>query len=64
MRSRFDYILLFTTFALTAIGTIMVFSASPTMALKLGDSYYFLKRHILYVLLGLGALYLGLSVDL
>jgi cell division protein FtsW len=42
----------------------MVFSASPTMALKLGDSYYFLKRHILYVLLGLGALYLSLRVDL
>jgi cell division protein FtsW len=64
MKSRFDYILFFSVLALTAVGTIMVFSASPTMALKLGDSYYFLKRHILYVLLGFAALYLSLRIDL
>jgi len=59
-----DYIFLFTVLALTAIGLIMVFSASPTMALKLGDSYYYLKRHILYLLLGFSALYFGLRLDL
>jgi cell division protein FtsW len=42
----------------------MVFSASPTMALKLGDSYYYIKRHILYLLLGFSALYFGLRLDL
>jgi cell division protein FtsW len=59
-----DYLLLFAALALSAIGLIMVFSASPTMALKLGDSYYFLKRHILYLLLGFSALYLGTRLDL
>jgi len=42
----------------------MVFSASPTMALKMGDSYYFLKRHILYLLLGFSALYFAVRLDL
>lgn len=42
----------------------MVFSASPTMALKLGDSYFYVKRHILYLLLGFAALYFGLRLDL
>lgn len=63
-KTRIDYIFLFNVLALTAIGLIMVFSASPTMALKLGDSYYYLKRHILYLLLGFAALYCGLRLDL
>lgn len=63
-KQRIDYIFLFTVLALTAIGLIMVFSASPTMALKLGDTYYYLKRHILYLLLGFAALYFGLKIDL
>lgn len=64
MKGKLDYIFLFSVLALSAIGAIMVFSASPTMALKLGDSYYFLKRHILYILLGFSALYLSLRIDL
>lgn len=64
MKSRFDYLFLFSVLALTAVGLVMVFSASPTMALKLGDSYYFLKRHVLYLLLGFAALYLSLRIDL
>ena len=63
-KQKIDYIFLFTVLALTAIGIIMVFSASPTMALKLGDSYYYLKRHIFYVLLGFAALYFGAWLDL
>ncbi|MBU0672873.1 MAG: putative lipid II flippase FtsW [Candidatus Margulisbacteria bacterium] len=63
-KPRVDYIFLFACLALTAIGSIMIFSASPTMALKLGDSYYFLKRHIFYLLLGFSALYFGLRLDL
>ncbi|MFC1511079.1 putative lipid II flippase FtsW [Candidatus Margulisiibacteriota bacterium] len=59
-----DYIFLFSVLALSALGLIMVFSASPTMALKLGDSYYFLKRHILNLLLGFSALYFGLRLNL
>ncbi len=63
-KQRIDYIFLFAVLALSAIGLIMIFSASPTMALKLGDSYYYLKRHILYLLLGFSALYFGLRLDL
>ncbi len=63
-KPKIDYIFLFSVLALTAIGLIMVFSASPTMALKLGDSYYYLKRHILYLLLGFAALYFGTWLDL
>jgi cell division protein FtsW len=59
-----DYIFLFTILALAAIGTIMVFSASPTLGLKLGDSFYFIKRHIFYLLIGFAALYFGFRLDL
>jgi len=59
-----DYILLFTVLALAAVGTIMVFSASPTLGLKLGDSFYFIKRHIFYLLIGFLGLYFGFRLDL
>jgi cell division protein FtsW len=59
-----DIILLFSVIALSAIGMIMIFSASPTMALKLGDSFYFIKRHLFYLLLGFLALYLANCLDL
>ncbi|MFA4906536.1 MAG: putative lipid II flippase FtsW [Candidatus Margulisiibacteriota bacterium] len=61
---KLDYIFLFSVLALSAIGLIMVFSASPTMAMKHGDAYYYLKRHLLYLVLGLAALYYGLKLDL
>ena len=41
----------------------MVFSASPTMAMKLGDSYYYLKRHVLAMVIGSFALYAGFKTD-
>ena len=38
---------------LTAVGVVMIFSASAIYAYdKMGDSAYFLKRHLLYVALG------------
>jgi cell division protein FtsW len=63
-KTKIDYIFLFSVLALSAIGLIMVFSASPTMALKMGDSYYYLKRYILHLLLGFAALYFGVRLDL
>jgi cell division protein FtsW len=63
-KPKIDYIFLFSVLTLTAIGLIMIFSASPTMAMKLGDSYFYLKRHIFYLLLGFAALYFGVRVDL
>ncbi|MFH1684177.1 MAG: FtsW/RodA/SpoVE family cell cycle protein, partial [Candidatus Margulisiibacteriota bacterium] len=63
-KPKIDYIFLFSVIALTAIGSIMVFSASPTMALKLGDSYFYLKRHVFFLLLGFSAMYFGVRLDL
>jgi len=54
---------LFIVVALLSIGLLMVFSASPTMAMRLGDSYYYLKRHILALVVAFMALYTGLKMD-
>ena len=56
--------LLFIVAALLSIGLLMVFSASPTMAMRLGDSYYYLKKHLLSLAVGSVALYLGFRTDL
>ena len=50
--------------ALLSIGLLMVFSASPTMAMRLGDSYYYLKKHLLSLAIGCVALYLGFRADM
>lgn len=55
--------LLFIVAALLSIGLLMVFSASPTMAMRLGDSYYYLKRHLAALLVGSLALYAGFKMD-
>jgi cell division protein FtsW len=62
-KSRPDYILLFIVVALLSVGVLMVFSASPTMALRLGDSYYYLKRHFSALIIGLIALYTAMKID-
>ncbi|MFH2033082.1 MAG: putative lipid II flippase FtsW [Candidatus Margulisiibacteriota bacterium] len=57
--------LLFVPFGLLLIvGLVMMFSASPSMALKSGDAFFFVKRHIIYILFGLFALNFGMNVDL
>jgi len=49
-----DLILFITVIILVAIGICMVFSSSFIMAYKwYGDSYYFLKKQILYAIIGL-----------
>jgi cell division protein FtsW len=59
-----DLILLAAALALIVIGTIEVYSSSAVYALKKsGDSTYFLKRQLLWVTLGLGALWLGARTD-
>jgi cell division protein FtsW len=62
-KTKPDYILLLVVMALVSIGILMVFSASPTMALRIGDSYYYLKRHLFAVVIGFAALYAGMKVD-
>ena len=57
-----DYILVFIVFSLISIGTLMVFSASPIMGIQLGDTFYYIKRHLLAVMIGLAAFYAGYRI--
>lgn len=41
----------------------MIFSASPVMGLKLGDSFYYLKRHIFYLIIGFFAFAGAIRLD-
>lgn len=42
----------------------MIFSASPVMGIKLGDSFYYLKRHLFYLVAGLFAFAFAVRLDL
>ncbi|OGC33787.1 cell division protein FtsW [candidate division WOR-1 bacterium RIFOXYB2_FULL_48_7] len=64
IKNKIDYLFLFAVLSLLAIGGLMIFSASPVMGMKYGDSFYFIKRHLFYLLLGLAAFYYGFKIDL
>ncbi|MYS24760.1 rod shape determining protein RodA [Streptomyces sp. DvalAA-14] len=52
---RMDWVLLFTTLALCAIGTMLVYSATRNRTnLTHGDQYYFLIRHVMNAGIGFG----------
>jgi cell division protein FtsW len=56
-KSSYDRVLLFVTFALMGIGLVMLYSSSSIMAQqRFGDSMYFVKRQILFSLIGLAVL--------
>ena len=59
-----DYILFFATLGLLGIGIVMVYSASAISAqVNFDDSYYFLKRQLLWATLGLFVLLVTLNID-
>lgn len=59
-----DLWLLGAVLALIAIGTIEIFSSSAVYAThKHGDAFYFLKRQLVWLGLGLGALWVGANTD-
>jgi len=59
-----DFILFFAVIALLGLGVIMVYSASAVSAqVNFADSYYFLKRQLLWTFLGICAMLFTLSVD-
>ena len=58
-----DLWLLFIVIALLSIGLLMVYSATPTNALRYGDSYYFVKRHVFSLIIGSVALLFGLKME-
>ena len=59
-----DRVLVGAVLALAAFGVVMVFSSGAVFAAKkYGDSTYFLKRELIYAILGLGALSFASRVD-
>lgn len=59
-----DFVLFFTIVGLLAMGIIMVFSSSAVSAhVNFQDSYYFLKRQILWASLGLIAMLCMMNLD-
>lgn len=60
-KTKPDRVLISLIVLLLCLGTVMVFSASyPTALNKMGDGLYYLKRHLVYVGLGLAAM-IGMS---
>lgn len=56
-RVHFDFWLLMVTILLVSMGVTMVYSSSALLATeKFGDSYYFLKKEIVFSILGFGLL--------
>ncbi len=56
--------LFFTVIALLSFGVVMVYSSSAVSAyVNFNDSYYFLKRQIIWVTLGIIAMLLTLNID-
>ncbi len=56
--------LVMATFILLAIGVVMIYSSSSIYAWeRLGSSAYFLKRHLIYLTLGLFGALLCMSID-
>ncbi|SDE77079.1 spore cortex peptidoglycan biosynthesis regulator SpoVE [Fontibacillus panacisegetis] len=59
-----DYWLLASVLGLLAIGMVMVYSAGSVLAFHdYGDSFYFVKRQILFAVLGLVAMFFTMNLD-
>lgn len=59
-----DFMLFFAVIALLALGVVMVYSASAVSAyVNFNDSYYFLKRQIIWAALGLLAMFFTMNID-
>lgn len=64
IKGSFDRPLLIIVLALIGFGLIMVFSASYVYALsKTGDSLYYIKRQLLFALLGIIAMIFAMNID-
>jgi cell division protein FtsW len=60
-----DYYFLLNLLALLGIGLLMILSASPIVGLKhYADPFFFIKRHLFFLILGAGVFVLGLRVPL
>ncbi|MBW2648702.1 MAG: putative lipid II flippase FtsW, partial [Deltaproteobacteria bacterium] len=56
-RGRPDIALFIVTIILVVIGTVMIYSSSSIIAMeKYGDGYHYIKKQLLFVLIGLGVM--------
>jgi cell division protein FtsW len=63
-RSNPDVLLMVSTFLLLAIGVVMVYSASAVLAYHdYGDYFYYLKRQLVFAVLGIIAMYFTMNTD-
>lgn len=63
-RSAPDVYILLATLGLLGIGIVMVYSASAVLAFhEYGDSFYYLKRQLIFAGLGLVAMYFTMNLD-
>jgi cell division protein FtsW len=63
-RSAPDATMLICTLALLTVGVIMVYSASAVLAFhEFGDWYYYLKRQLLFAVLGIVAMFFTMNTD-
>jgi len=64
MKKRYDHTLIFIVLTLLAIGWIMVYSSSAVVAeITYHDGFNFLKRQVLFSLLGLLAMLTAMQID-
>ena len=64
MKTEFDLVIFYTTIALVLFGIVMVFSASYVQAsFKHQDGYFFLKRDIIYAILGFVGMMFMSNID-
>ncbi len=63
-RLTMDWSLLLATLLLLAVGLVMVYSASAVLALNQhGDSWFFVKRQLVFAVLGIGVLFAVQKLD-
>ncbi len=63
-RHRPDYLLIFVTVALLAIGVVMVYSSSAVKALlEFDDPYHYLKLQLVWAALGIGTMLAAMNFD-
>ncbi|HEX7056036.1 MAG TPA: stage V sporulation protein E [Bacilli bacterium] len=59
-----DAVMIMATLLLLGIGVVMVYSASAVLALHdFGDRFYYLKRQLLFAVLGVMAMYLAMNAN-
>ncbi|HHD11618.1 MAG TPA: putative lipid II flippase FtsW [Deltaproteobacteria bacterium] len=63
LKRNADRILIVSVLLLVALGVVMVYSTSFMVALeKYGDKYFFVKKHIVYTLMGFAAFFVALKL--